>query len=76
MNNKRRKSLSILHDKIEEIKTELETIRDGEQEYVDNIPESLQSSDKYEAAESAVLDMDDIINSLDDSINTIKGIII
>jgi len=43
---------------------ELELIRDAEQEYKDNIPENLQNSIRYEAAEECVSVIEDAIESL------------
>jgi F0F1-type ATP synthase membrane subunit b/b' len=68
MNNLRRKALMEIEDKIGELKSELETIRDEEQEYIDNMPESLQSSEKHEAGEVAVENMENIIDSLSEAI--------
>ena len=42
MNSNRRKALQIIIDKVEELKSELETLMDEEQEYFDNMPESFQ----------------------------------
>lgn len=43
MNDTRRKRIMKLVDQLSDISEELETIRDEEQEYIDNIPENLQS---------------------------------
>lgn len=53
-----------LKAKIEEVKTDIETIRDEEQEYMDNMPESLQSSDKYYAAEAAISNLESALEPL------------
>lgn len=60
MNNTRRKAIKEVMKKIEnleglliEIKEELEFIRDEEEEYMNNIPENLQTSERYEKAEAA-----------------------
>jgi len=65
MDNQRRKKISKIEIKIEElsellkeIELELEGIRDEEQEYLDSIPEILQSSEKYEKAENATSVLD------------------
>jgi hypothetical protein len=46
MNAQRRKTLSDLYSQLEQIKSEIEECRDEEQEYLYNMPESFQSSDK------------------------------
>ena len=49
---------------VEELISEIETVRDEEQEYMDAMPENLQSSDKYYAAESAVSNMDEAMAAI------------
>ena len=49
---------------VEELISEIETVRDEEQEYMDAMPESLQSSDKYYAAEAAVSNMDEALSAI------------
>ncbi len=71
MNNKRRKSISELRDKLEDIKGEIEMLRDEEQDYLDNMPESMQSCEKYVAGENAGTNMDDAIGSLEDAISSL-----
>ena len=66
MNKIRREALQEISVKLEDIKSDIETLRDEEQEYVDNMPESLQSSEKHDTAENAVSSMDSAIDGLDD----------
>ena len=40
MNNTRRKALEDINRKLEDIKSDLEMLRDEEQEYIDNMPEN------------------------------------
>ena len=53
MNKVRRKELQELYDIISEAKDRLEMLHDEEEEYKDNMPENLQSSERYEKAEAA-----------------------
>lgn len=55
MNKVRRKELQELYDIISEAKDRLEMLHDEEEEYKDNMPENLQSSERYERAEAAEL---------------------
>lgn len=73
MNNQRRKELDKLIAEIEalgetasNIRERLEAIRDDEQEYIDNMPESLQSSERYFNAENAVSQMEEAIGYLEE----------
>ena len=61
MNKDRRKALGSLTEqldtlkgKLNDIQQELEGLRDEEQEYYDNMPESFQMGDKGQAAEEAI----------------------
>lgn len=51
MNDKRREKLRRAILLIEEVEDIIESAQDAEQESMDNIPESLQSSDRYEKME-------------------------
>jgi len=46
MNKARREAIDVAIAKIEEGKAELEMLMEEEQDYFDNMPESLQSSEK------------------------------
>ena len=72
MNRTRRKCLANLSEILEELKISVETLRDEEQDYMDNMPENFQSSERYEAAEEAVSNLDDALNSLDEAISSIE----
>lgn len=84
MNKDRRKEIgraieiaNRLRGEIEELVSIIQTAKDEEEEYKDNMPESLQSSDRYYTAEAAVdalesalspledLDLDEVISQLE-----------
>lgn len=65
MNNTRRKQIGELLEKLEEVRGGLEILRDEEQEYVDNIPENLQSGERYEKAEEAAYVLDEAVCDLE-----------
>ena len=68
-----------LQDALEGLQQIVEEIRYEEQEYLENIPENLQGSERYETAESAVeslenavdwfdsVDIDELISALEES---------
>lgn len=66
MNKVRRKALS-------EIAEQIGTLRDEEDEYRENIPESLQGGEKYELSESASDLMNEALDSLDEAIGSIES---
>ena len=76
MNRERRKALRQWNKRAEELKSDLESILWDEQNYYDNIPESLQFSERAEASEEAINQMEDVIDDLSDIIETIDNIII
>ncbi len=73
MNQVRRKALEEILTRIEDCKNDLESLRDEEQEYLDNMPESLQSSEKHEAAENAVSELDTAIDDLEEAGSSVDG---
>lgn len=85
MNNQRRKEISSIVSELQglsaqfdELKERIEAVRDEEQEYFDNMPESFQQGDKGSMAEEAIsnldsavdafeIDFDEIISSLENA---------
>ena len=72
MNKARRKELMNLRARIEELQSEISYIqetlcglRDEEQEYVDNMPENLQGSERMEKAEEAVSNLEEAYTTLE-----------
>lgn len=72
MNNARRKAITAIIKKLEELADEIEFLKDEEQEALDNLPESLQSSERGEAMESAVYNLDEAWESMQTIIETLE----
>lgn len=72
MNKARRKELQELYDIISEAKDRLEILHDDEEEYKDNIPENLQSSERYERVAAAVDALDSAVSSLEEVLDYIE----
>ena len=72
MNNTRRKQLDELISKIEDVKVELESIMSDEDEYRDNMPESLQESERYQNSEDASSSMEGAMEALDEAIEKLE----
>lgn len=51
MNNSRRKRISKIADALNELKGQIDELYEEEQEAFENIPESLQGTERYEVAE-------------------------
>jgi alcohol dehydrogenase YqhD (iron-dependent ADH family) len=77
MNKERRETIARLskrfyelQDELEDIRFEIENVKDEEQEYFDNMPENLQVSDRGVSAESAVDALEQAHDALYDLLNS------
>ena len=71
MNNKRRTKLKEVICMLEKIENIVSDVLDAEQDCLDNIPENLQSGDRYECIEEAINNLEDAtrqIGEIKDSI--------
>ena len=75
MNKSRRATLTMIANALEELKSRLETVRDEEQDAFDNMPESLQESERGEAMQEMIDNIDYANDSLDDVISYISEVI-
>lgn len=66
MNKKRRSEIARATALIEQAWLILETCRDEEQDYYDNMPESFQDGEKDEAAQTAIDALDEAVSSLEE----------
>lgn len=73
MNNTRRKSLTDIKDRIESLKSDLETLLEEENDYLDNIPENMQGGERYEKAENAVSSLENAVSSLEEAMDDIES---
>ena len=62
MNKQRRKAISDIYDKLIDIQSNLECIRDEEQEAFDNLPESIQCSERGERMEEYISSLDEALD--------------
>jgi DNA mismatch repair ATPase MutL len=65
MNRNRRKRLEAVKDKLEELYFELEAIQEEEEGALNNMPESLQESERGQAMQTAVDTIDDVMNDIE-----------
>lgn len=68
MNKDRRKQIDEAVQELEHIKSVFENIRDEEQDYYDNMPESFRNGEKGQNVEQAVTYLDDVISNLEEAI--------
>ncbi len=72
MNAQRRKQIAKIWDKLEAWEYELSSLMDEEQEAFDNLPESLQETERGEKMSNAIEQMDYAISSIEDAIDNIE----
>lgn len=75
MNKVRRANIKETVDLIERVKSMLESILDEEQEYYDNIPENLQTSQRAEDSEDAISNLEDAISNLEEAIGNLEEVV-
>lgn len=74
MNAERRKKIDAVIEKIEAAKADLKAIRDEEQEAYDNMPESLQNSERGDKAVEAIDGLESVASELDSQIEELNCI--
>lgn len=67
MNNPRRKRIDAVMSKLKKLTAELEAIKKEEEEAFDNLPESLQETERGEAMQEAIDNLDEAISNLADA---------
>ena len=75
MNKQRRKRLEDVVSRLEECMSDLEFIKEEEQEAYDNLPESIQYSERGELMQEIADDIDYAISDLDQVIDSVNEII-
>lgn len=72
MNKDRRQQLEKLIGELDDIKNQVEALRDEEQDYYDNMPESLQGGEKGDIATEAISQLDEAISNIEYAIDNIE----
>ena len=76
MNKYRRSRIDEIIQKIEDITYDIDVLRDEEEESYENLPESIQYSDRGEAMSEAIDNLESAISSLEEAteyLNEAKG---
>ena len=73
MNKQRRKTINDISNGIRTLQTQIDNLKDEEQDYYDNMPETLQGSDRGESAEEAIDNLQSAYDSLEDAINSLES---
>lgn len=72
MNKTRRKSIQRIIDQLSTLKEDIDILREEEQEAYDNLPESLQESERGEAMSSAIYNLEDAMEDIDLAIEALE----
>ncbi|MEG1638429.1 MAG: hypothetical protein RR274_02725 [Erysipelotrichaceae bacterium] len=75
MNNKRRKAISEINEQLEVLSETLNIVNEEETEYLDNMPENLQESEKYNSSEEIIDIINEIIENLDNAISVLNEVV-
>ena len=75
MNKSRRARLNATINALTELRSDLEIVHDEEDEAMENMPESLQESDRYYAMEEACDNMSDAMDALDEAVDALESAI-
>lgn len=68
MNNERCKEIKKALAMLDEAKSLIEACAEGEREYFDNMPESMQSGEKGQKADETATELEDVTGVLEDII--------
>lgn len=71
MNNKKREKLKKVQDLLSQASNIVADVLEDEQDCLDNMPENLQYSDRYERMEAAISNLEDGLNSIESAENYI-----
>ena len=75
MNKQNRRELQGYVDSLEEIKSNIETMMEDEQSKLDNMPEGIQESERGEAMQNAIDNLESTSSSLEEAIDYLNEII-
>lgn len=67
MNKQRRASIEKLREQLSGIQTDLDDLLEEERESFDNLPESLQESDRGQAMQAAIDSMESALSSIEEA---------
>ena len=75
MNNKRRKTIALVINSLENLSADWEDVAQEESDAYENMPESIQQSDRGSNIEDNIYDLEDCISQINDVIDTLSSMI-
>lgn len=73
MNNARRKEITALVDRLNELLAEVEAITEAENEYLDNMPDSFKYGKKGDKAQAAIENLEYAASSITEAVEYLEG---
>lgn len=74
MNNARRKQITQLLEQLENLKADLDSILEQEQEAFDNLPESLQEGERGQASQTAIESLETAQSAFEEIVDALNDI--
>lgn len=71
MNKARRISITKIADSLQALKSDVESIQSEEQDAYDNLPESLQDSERGDRMQEAIDNLDDAMTLIDEAVTAL-----
>lgn len=73
MNKQRRKRITEAMELLQQAQAIIEEVKDEEQDAFDNLPEGLQGSERGEAMEEAISNLEEAYDNMDDIISSLEA---
>jgi predicted nucleic acid-binding Zn-ribbon protein len=71
MNDTRRKAIRTIKEALEDLRGKIEGIQSEEQDAFDNMPESLQQSDRGQSSETAIEALQSAYDAIDEAVSAL-----
>ncbi len=75
MNNRRRRKLEEIESELIKLYDTLEELKDEEESAFESIPEDFEGTERYEAAEMAVVSLENAVSCLDEVLESIREVL-
>ncbi len=73
MNKQRRKEIQTISNDLLSLMTSIEDLLAEEQDYFDNMPENLQSSEKAEISENAISNLEEALDNIRECVDNLDS---
>lgn len=75
MNKQRREQIEKLSEQLSAIKYKIDNVLSDEIDYHDNVPENMQSGERYEQSETAIDNLESAMSYCDDAISALDDVV-